>query len=272
MNFIELTVQCEEEKRELLLAELSLFPFVAFEENDGGLTACCEEQEWNEAEINSVLERYDVEYSFQSIARINWNEEWEKNYDPVVVGDQCIVRATFHEPQPDIPYEIIITPKMSFGTGHHATTHQVLKYQLELDHQGKKVLDVGCGTGALAIMAHKRGATDILAIDIDDWCIENSQENFSLNNCTSIKLALGGIENVAETETFDIVLANINKNVLLEQIGEYQKRMSTGGTLILSGFYIDDIPDLLQEAKKYGLSFYTQSDRDKWAMLVLVNN
>lgn len=272
MNFIGLTVQCEDEKRELLLAELSLFPFVAFEETDEGLSAYCEERDWNEEEIKEVLERYGAEYTFQAIEKVNWNEEWEKHYDPVIVDDQCVVRATFHAPRPEVPYEIIITPKMSFGTGHHATTHQVLKYQLELEHKGKKVLDVGCGTGALAIMAHKRGATDISAVDIDDWCIENSQENFSLNNCETVKLALGGIETVNENEAFDIILANINKNVLLEQIKEYQKRMAPGGTLVLSGFYTEDIPDLLQEAERHNLSFHHKSEKDKWAMLVLVNN
>lgn len=270
MSFITLTVTCDEEKRELLLAELSLFPFSAFEETEGGLLASCEEDEWqDEADITEILDRYEVPFFLDKVEKVNWNEEWEKNYDPVVVGDQCIVRATFHQPRPDIPYEIIITPKMSFGTGHHATTHQVLKYQLELDHSGKKVLDVGCGTGALAIMAHKRGATDISAVDIDDWCIENSQENFALNNCTSIKLGLGGIDTIGESEGFDIILANINKNVLLDQISAYEKRMADGAALVLSGFYTVDIPDLLAEAEKCGLAYSSQSEKDKWAMLVL---
>lgn len=272
MNFIGLSVPCDDEKRELLLAELSLFPFVAFEETNEGLSAYCEEQDWNEGEVKEVLDRYQVTYTAHSIEKVNWNEEWEKNYDPVIVGDQCIVRATFHEARPEIPYEIIITPKMSFGTGHHATTHQVLKYQLTLDHQDKKVLDVGCGTGALAIMAAKRGASEVSAIDIDEWCIENSQENFSLNSCNAIRLALGGIETVPEAASFDVILANINKNVLMEQLPEYQKRLKNAGILVLSGFYTEDIPDLLQRANHCHLSFLAESEMDRWAMLVLVNN
>lgn len=269
MSFITLNISCEEEKREFLIAELSLFPFDAFEEMEDGLLASCEKDNWQPSDVIPILERYEVSYEVQEIERVNWNVEWEKNYDPVIVGDQCIIRATFHTPRPEFPYEIIITPKMSFGTGHHATTYQVLKYQLGLDHTGKKTIDVGCGTGALAIMAHKRGATDISAVDIDDWCIENSQENFELNDCKHIKLTLGGIEVIPETEQFDIMLANINKNVLLSQMEDYSKRIVKGGELILSGFYQEDIEDLLASAKANGLSYHYQSEHNRWAMLAL---
>ena len=153
MSFITLTITCDEEKREFLIAELSLFPFDAFEETETGLLASCEKDDYEPEEVKEVLDRYKVEYQVEEVEKVNWNEEWEKNYDPVIVGDQCIVRATFHEPKPEFPYEIIITPKMSFGTGHHATTWQVLKYQLDLDQTGKKVIDVGCGTGILSIFA-----------------------------------------------------------------------------------------------------------------------
>lgn len=271
MSFITLDISCDEEKREFLIAELSLFPFDAFEETETGLLASCDEDGWEPDEVTPVLERYGVAFKVEKVEKVNWNEEWEKNYDPVIVGDQCIVRATFHQPKPEFPYEIIITPKMSFGTGHHATTYQVLNYQLGLDHRDKKVLDVGCGTGALAIMAHKRGATDISAVDIDEWCIENSEENFSLNDCSVINLKLGGIEIVSESESFDIILANINKNVLLDQMADYRKRLASGGTLILSGFYVDDIPDLVGLAEKLGMTYADQSEKDRWAMLVLRN-
>ncbi|WP_421874466.1 50S ribosomal protein L11 methyltransferase [Marinoscillum sp.] len=267
MSFITLNITCDEEKRELLLAELSLFPFDAFEETEIGLLASCEKEAYDPEDVKSVLDRYQVDYQLDEVERVNWNLEWEKNYDPVVVGDQCIVRATFHEPKPEFPYEIIITPKMSFGTGHHATTWQVLNYQLKLDHQGKKVIDVGCGTGALAIMAHKRGAKEIAAVDIDDWCIENSAENFTLNNCEKIKLKLGRIEVIPDSEQFDIMLANINKNVLLEQMGDYYQRLAADGVLILSGFYEEDIPDLRDAAEQLGLQYMDQSERNRWAML-----
>lgn len=269
MNFITLAITCDEEKRELLIAELSLFAFDAFEETTDGLLASCEPANWEEEAIKEILEQYQVAYQVAEVPRVNWNEEWEKHYDPVVVDDQCIVRATFHPARPEFPYEIIITPKMSFGTGHHATTWQVLRYQLGMDHAGKKVLDVGCGTGALAIMAKKRGAGEVWAVDIDDWCIENSAENFDLNQCRDIRLKLGGIEVVSPTEQFDVILANINKNVLLAQLEDYSLRLKPSGTLVLSGFYTPDIPDLLAEAQKWNLQPITQSEKDKWAMLVL---
>lgn len=269
MSFITLKIACDEEKRELLMAELSLFPFDAFEETDEGLLASCEKSAWEPTEVKPILDRYAVPYQVHEVEKVNWNEEWEKNYEPVIVGDQCIVRASFHAPHPEIPYEIIITPKMSFGTGHHATTYQVLAYQLGLDHSRKRVLDVGCGTGALAIMAHKRGAAELAAVDIDEWCIENSEENFALNNCGDVNLKLGGIDQIPEDDQYDIILANINKNVLLSQMEAYAKRLIKGGTLVLSGFYAEDIPDLLHCAETFGLKEEKRSERNRWAMLAL---
>lgn len=268
-NFIGLQVNCDEERRELIIAELSLLAFDAFEENDIGVLASCDQKEWNEIEVKEIAEKYDVGYSFKEIEKVNWNEEWEKNYEPVIVDDKCIVRATFHESRPEFPYEIIITPKMSFGTGHHATTNQILKYQLTLDHNDKKVLDVGCGTGALAIMAHKRGASTISAVDIDEWCVENSSENFALNDCAQIKIQLGGINTISKSEKFDIVLANINKNILLDQMSDYAARMAKGAILLLSGFYAWEISDLVSEGKKHGLTHIGQSELENWAMVVL---
>jgi ribosomal protein L11 methyltransferase len=268
-NFIGVQVSCDEEKRDLIIAELSLLAFDAFEENDLGVFASCDHDLWNEANVKEITDKYEVKYSFEEIKRVNWNSEWEKNYDPVIVDDQCIVRATFHYPRPEFPYEIIITPKMSFGTGHHATTYQMLKYQTSLDHSGKKVLDVGCGTGALAIMAHKRGATQISAVDIDEWCVENSSENFTLNDCDKVALHLGGIDKIPASEKFDIILANINKNVLLDQIADYSERLKTGAMLLLSGFYAWDIADIVAEGKKNQMTEVDMSEMENWAMVVL---
>lgn len=267
MDFICLQVFCGEDKRELILAELSLFSFDAFEENEAGLLASCPIGDWEEAGVLEVLNRYGVTYEIQEVEKVNWNEEWEKNYDPVIVGDQCIIRATFHEPRPHFPYEIIITPKMSFGTGHHATTYQMLARQLQLDHTGKKVLDVGCGTAALAIMAWKRGAREVAAVDIDKWCIENSTENFELNHCPPTRLELGGIEVIQPDDHYDIMLANINKHVLIAQMNAYAIRLVPGGFLLLSGFYVEDVADLKSEAEKHDLSLTDQSERNRWAML-----
>lgn len=244
--------------------------FDAFEELEDGLLASCEPAEYDPSEVEAVLARYGVQYTMEDVAKVNWNEEWEKNYDPVIVRDECVVRATFHDPRPDFPYEIIITPKMSFGTGHHATTYQVLDYQLSLDHTGKRVLDVGCGTGALAIMASKRGASEVSAVDIDEWCIENSQENFSLNSCEHIGIQLGGIEVIAEDRKFELILANINKNVLMDQMEAYVSHLAPQGGLVLSGFYQEDIDDLQALATSLGLSRSHHTVKDRWAMMAFV--
>ena len=229
----------------------------------------CDEAKFNEEEVKSLLSPYDgVTYSIKEQEKVNWNEEWEKNYDPIVVGQRCIVRASFHDQRPEFEYEIIVTPKMSFGTGHHATTWQVLNYQLDLDHTGKHILDVGTGTGILAIMAKKRGAVALTATDIDDWCIENSAENFSLNHVEDVQLIQGQIDLVGKKD-FDIVIANINKNVLLEQIGSYADRLKLNGELILSGFYEDDIADLVDKGEEFGLKKKKHTVKDRWAMLVL---
>jgi ribosomal protein L11 methyltransferase len=267
MNWIGLHVRCSDEQQEILLAELSMLPFSTFEETETGLSAYCERSDWKEADVKEILDRYQVtDYSIEEVAKVNWNEEWEKNYAPITVADQLMVRATFHAPS-DLPMEIVISPKMSFGTGHHATTHLVLEYQLSLDQKGKKVIDVGCGTGVLAIMAHKMGASAVQAIDIEDWCVENSNENFALNDCAHIVSEQKEIAAVADTD-FDIILANITKGVHLALFGEYAKRMNTGGIIVMSGFYENDVQDLVNAAEKEGFQFVETSTRNDWARLV----
>lgn len=203
--------------------------------------------------------------------KVNWNEEWEKNYDPIAVDELVYVRASFHESQPGFRHEIVINPKMSFGTGHHATTYQVLRLQGEIDHQGKRVLDVGSGTGILAIMAHLLGAKEVEAFDIDDWCVENGNENFDLNGLAT-RMGLGTIRQVNPQGPFDIILANINKNVLLDELKIYSDLLISGGYLLLSGFYTEDIDDLVQEAKKHSLELLKTSSKDNWAALILQKN
>lgn len=269
MDFITIKVNCPEDLSDYLIAELFEIGFDSFQEFDDGFEGSCDHSAFDENKVKDILTQFpNITFQLKEQEKVNWNEEWEKNYDPIIVDDRCIVRASFHKPQPQFEYEIIVTPKMSFGTGHHATTHQVLAYQLELDHQGKKVLDVGTGTGILAIMAQKRGASKLVATDIDEWCIENSEENFSLNGISEIALVKGQIEEVDEKD-FDIVIANINKNVLLDQISEYSVRLKPGGQLVLSGFYESDIEDLEKEALQFDLMKVHWTTRDNWAMLVL---
>ncbi len=268
MNFVELKISCNQELGEILIAELSLLNFDSFEELDGGIVAACDEDDWDEQEVKTLLDRYQVKYAFTVAPQINWNEEWEKYYDPVIISDKIFIGADFHEKPPGFAHYLRINPKMSFGTGHHATTSQVLEAQLSIDHQGKSVLDVGCGTGVLSILANQLGASEIVAIDIDDWCYENSQENFTLNQCENLDLRLTGIEGVPGGEQFDIVLANINRNVLLEQMANYEQRLKTGGFLLMSGFYTEDIGVLLEEANRNGLSMVKQESKDNWAIMV----
>jgi ribosomal protein L11 methyltransferase len=173
----------------------------------------------------------------KKIKKENWNEEWEKNYDPIEVGDQIFVRAEFHPPKKNVPYEIIINPKMSFGTGHHETTAQMLALQLKVDHKDKEVIDIGSGTGILAIMAAKLGAASVAATDIDDWCIENAIENFEINRIVPSFVKKGEIASLQLKENYDIVLANINTNVLLSEMEHYVSLMRPKAQLLLSGFY-----------------------------------
>jgi len=267
MNWVGLHVACPSEIREIILAELSLLPFSTFEETEAGISAYCEEQEWNESNVQFIISKYNnCSYRHEFIKKTNWNKEWEKNYDPIIISNQCIVRANFHEPS-SLPCEIIITPKMSFGTGHHATTHLMLEYQLSLNHQEKKTLDVGCGTGVLAIMAHKRGASDIQALDIEDWCVENSRENFALNNCSEIVVEQKELPEVTDTD-FDIILANITKGVHLDQMAKYSQILNKTGLLIMSGFYENDVDDLKTTAEQQGLKFVETKTRNDWARLV----
>ena len=268
MDFITISVKCPASLNDIIIAELFESDFDSFQELEDGFEGSCEAASFSEEALKKVLEKYGVSYSLEEQEKINWNEEWEKNYDPILVDDKCLVRATFHQPDPSIEYDIVVNPKMSFGTGHHATTYLMLSHQMQLDHQDKKVLDVGCGTGILSIMAAKRGALEIVATDIDDWCIENSKENFSLNEVKNVRLLKGQID-VVQNGPFDIVIANINKNVLMDQIKTYSVLLNSNGHLLLSGFYQVDIPDLIKEGEKQGLLHEFQNAKEDWAMIVL---
>lgn len=275
MDYLEFKITCTEDFREILIAELSEVGFDSFLETENGLDAYAPETDFNRTAYEEVIDNYrepaQISVSEGKMPKVNWNEEWEKNYDPIAVDELVYVRASFHESQPGFRHEIVINPKMSFGTGHHATTYQVLRLQGEIDHQGKRVLDVGSGTGILAIMAHLLGAKEVEAFDIDDWCVENGNENFDLNGLAT-RMGLGTIRQVNPQGPFDIILANINKNVLLDELKIYSDLLISGGYLLLSGFYTEDIDDLVQEAKKHSLELLKTSSKDNWAALILQKN
>lgn len=271
MNFIELEVIANPEISEIILAELSQLPFDTFEETDSGIKAYTEEGSFDIAAVEEIINRYqalgDIQYSTKSIEKVNWNEEWEKNFSPIKVHDQIHVRATFHDRDDSFPYEIIIEPKMSFGTGHHDTTHQILQAQLEIDHKDKIVLDAGTGTGILAIMAKKLGASKVYANDIDQWCVDNSHENYSLNNCQDIVTELGTVE-IFDNLKVDVLLANINKNVLLSEMSMYSVLLNSGGIIVFSGFYEDDVKYITAAAAENDITIQRHTVQNKWAAAV----
>lgn len=273
MYHTRLQVNCNSDFTEILIAELSEAGFDTFMETEHGFEAYVEEEKFDRGAVQLIQTKYtestDLIFTFDRIQKKNWNEEWERNYEPINVDDRCMVRADFHKPEKKFPYEIIITPKMSFGTGHHQTTYLMIKNQLDIDHQNKRVMDAGCGTAILSVMACKRGAKEVEAFDIDEWSVVNGEENKTLNQCMNIHLQQGKITEVKLNGTFDIILANINKNVLLEEIKIYTTYLQPKGLLLLSGFYTHDIPDLLKEASSHKFTEQKRDERETWACLLL---
>ena len=273
MYHTRLHVKCEPEFSEILIAELAEANFEGFLENDDGFEAYVEGDAFNPDSVENIRRKYEavtpLQFSFSQIPKKNWNEEWEKSFSPIVVEGKCVIRASFHQPEQRFAYEIIITPKMSFGTGHHQTTYLMVKNMMNLDHVSKRVMDAGCGTAVLSIMASKLGATEVEAFDIDEWSVENGNENIDINQCANIRISRGKINEVDLNGKFDIILANINKNVLLNEIGAYASYLNREGILLLSGFFISDIPELLKAASLHGLVEISRDDRDSWASLSL---
>jgi len=270
MDYFELSLSVEPDFSEILMAELAEIGFDSFIETDEGLQAYVLESEFQERGLKALMENYadktPLSYSLKKIEKQNWNKEWESNFSPIEVLDKVYIRATFHEPADEkFEHEIIITPKMSFGTGHHETTSQMMELQLEIDHKQKSVIDVGTGTGILAILATKLGAAKVHAFDIDEWSVENTIENIQLNGTDLITIELGTIDS-QKTEVYDIVLANINRNILLEEIPKYAT--FTRDYLLLSGFYEHDISDIQQTAEANGLKKIKHISKNNWAAVV----
>ena len=227
-QYLKVSVPADASLADILIAELGELNYDSFEEMEHELHAYVEESLFDHAALTSVLQRYGIsgDFKVEKLDNINWNLQWEKNFDPVFIPGKVQIRATFHQPQPDYTYDIVINPKMSFGTGHHETTYLIVTEQLNIDHNGKAVLDVGTGTGILAIMAHKLGADTITATDVDDWCIENCRENFGLNGLNKFDILQGTIDKLTLPGNYDIIFANINKNVLMDEMIFYQKLLS----------------------------------------------
>lgn len=258
----------EEYQQDLLIADLADLGFDTFEDSESGFTAFVIKENFSEQALKSLLaenvEAFSSAYILEDIADENWNSEWEKNFSPLIIDDVCYVRATFHEPQPSYPYEIIIDPKMAFGTGHHQTTTMMMQYILAADLKDKNILDMGCGTGILAILASKLGAKSLVAIDYDDICYESTLENAALNNVVNLK-ALCGSKEVVPEETYDVIFANINRNILLDQIRRYADVLTSTGKIFFSGFYLDpDLGMITAECAKYGIKYLDHKQNGDW--------
>ncbi|MCO5946912.1 50S ribosomal protein L11 methyltransferase [Mucilaginibacter flavidus] len=271
MNYYELlftTITTEDYQQDLLINALGEIGFDTFEELDFGFKAYIPANDFNQQLLDETLTAYQDMFTFSYditlIPQKNWNEVWESNFEPIEIGNQIFVRATFHQPRPEFKYEIVIDPKMAFGTGHHQTTSMMLQLMLENDFSGKKVLDMGCGTGILAIMASKLGAAEIVAIDYDPVCYESTIENANLNNTDNIT-ALCGSKEVIPAVVFDTILANINRNILIDQMESYSEVLKPGNEIYFSGFYeTPDLEIITDEARKYGLKYISHKKDKDW--------
>lgn len=260
------TVEPKEPGAEILLAQLSDTSFESFEETETGLSAYVQKQFWAEDILEGIpilqSDAFRVGYTVQNIEQVNWNEVWETNFEPIDVNGKCHIRAPFH-PATDAEFEIVIEPKMSFGTGHHETTYLMITLLLEEDLKGKTVLDMGSGTAVLAILAEKKGAVSLDAIDIDSWCYENGIENVQRNNCHQIQV-LQGDASLLGAKKYDVAIANINRNILLQDIPKYAQNLNGGGKLFLSGFYQSDLKDIEAVCNQNGLFLHKSLEKNNW--------
>ena len=275
MNYKEVLLTVEpfsETATDILAAMLGEIGYESFVVEDEKMKAYVADKLFDEAALEAVIANYPLEetiaYTVTEIEQQNWNEEWEKNYfKPIIVGDECVIHSTFHTDIPEARYDILIDPKMAFGTGHHETTSQMLTEILNHDFTGKSVLDMGCGTAVLAILAAMKGATTVRAIDIDDWVCDNANENIALNGTDFIQVQCGDASLLADGRTYDVILANINRNILLADLQYYAKCMHPGSIIFMSGFYEEDIPAIRTEAERQGLTFDHYRSKNRWVAI-----
>lgn len=263
------TVTPKEPATEILIAELGNVGFESFVENENGVIAYIQKVSWNDSILDSIFvlnsNEFLIDYIKSEVAQTNWNAEWEKNFEAIHVDNLVSIRAPFHK-NPHLKYDIVIEPKMSFGTGHHETTHMMIQHLLNLNLDNKKVLDMGCGTGILAIFAEMKGANPTDAIDIDNWCYLNSLENIGRNNCQFISV-FEGDSSLLINKKYDVIIANINRNILLADMETYTNCLNQNGVLLLSGFYKEDILIINEEVSKFNLKLETTIERNNWVAL-----
>lgn len=273
-DYIELICSIDSSDQELvsdiLIAQLVENGFESFELEDDKIKAYIPESEFDKNVLHKItiknVDFCSIEFQYRNLKNKNWNEEWEKNFQPIVVEDKCHIKAPFHPSKPDAEYEITIMPKMSFGTGHHPSTYLIIQMMMEMNFTGKKVLDMGCGTGILAILAEMTGAEDILAVDNNDWAYDNAVENFTTNNCQKITALLGD-RKMIKGKLFDIILANINRNVLLEDIKYYKDSLLKRGTLVVSGILKNDLAIIKNEAISNGFKYQDYIEKENWVAI-----
>ena len=279
MKYFEVTFTtspCNETVNDVVSALAGEIGFESFVEWENGVQAYVQQSLFDEEALKGMVENFplpdtEISYEIKEAEDKDWNEEWEKNFfQPIVIGDRCCIHSTFHKDTPQTEYEILINPQMAFGTGHHETTSSIICELLDADLEGKSVLDMGCGTSILAILASMRGANTVTAIDIDDWCVNNSRDNIELNNIHNIKVELGDAALLEGREPFDVIIANISRNILLADMDRYAACMHQGSELFMSGFYVQDIPAIREKAESLGMEFVHHREKNNWAAVKFV--
>ena len=273
LEFIFTTDPNTEIVKDILCAVLGEVGFESFIEQGHETAAYIQKEKYDEALLKRNLSNFPltdttIRYTYKEAEDKDWNEEWERNFfQPIIIGNRCVIHSSFHHDVPRAEYDIVINPQMAFGTGHHETTGLIINELLEADLRGKSVLDMGCGTSILAILVRMRGATCCTAIDIDEWCVRNSIENIMLNHVDHISVKQGDASLLKDERPFDVVIANINRNILLQDMAQYVERMNTGAGLYMSGFYIDDMLLIQAEAERLGLTFSHHKENNRWAVM-----
>ena len=279
MKYFEVTFSvnpCNETATDILSALTAEIGFESFVECEGGMQAYVQQSLFDEEALKGIISDFPIQdteitYTITEPEDKDWNEEWEKNFfQPIVIDNRCVIHSTFHKDYPKAEYDIVINPQMAFGTGHHETTSSILGELLDADLKGKSVLDMGCGTSILAILASMRGADPVTAIDIDDWCVNNSRDNITLNNIDNITVELGDASLLEGRKPFDVIIANINRNILLNDMVAYTACMHKGSEIYMSGFYVQDIEAIRSKGESLGLKFVHYREKNNWAAVKLI--